>query len=175
MDNDKIAKNRIDEVEPLLKCYRRCLDDATSLSSRVSEARLKELAKDSSVTILKANKRILGAFFSTSLWKERLYPDGLSYREEDDLLSSFPHVGERIIYLDFLFLDPSFKGKGKGKDLLLTLLHRYEDSSFFLLLKEGDNIPFFAKNGFYPIRETKHGTLFVRPYQKQGICSDPRF
>ncbi len=175
MNNEKIAKIREDEVEPLLKCYRRCLDNAPSLMARVDEMRLRELAAERSLTILKENKRILGAFFSTSLWKERLFPSGLSYREEDDLLYSFPHQGERIIYLDFLFLDPSFWGKGKGKDLLFTLLHRYEDSTFFMVLKEGDNIPFFAMNGFYPLKQLDGGVLYVRPYQKQGICSAPRF
>ena len=175
MNNEKIARVKKDEIEAMLKCYRRCLDDSLSLGKRISEEELRLLGESGDITILKENKRVLGGFYATSLWKSRLFPYGLSYRDEDDLLSSFPHEDERIVYLDTLFLDPSFKGKGKGKDLLLTLLHRYEDSTFFLVLNEGDNLPFFLRNGFYLLKTIEKGPLYVRPYQKQGICSDPNF
>ncbi|MBQ4255295.1 MAG: GNAT family N-acetyltransferase [Bacilli bacterium] len=175
MNSEKIARVKKEEIEAMLKCYRRCLDDASSLSKRISEKELRTLAESGDITILKENKRVLGGFYATSLWKERLFPQGLSYREEDDLLSSFPHEDERIVYLDTLFLDPSFKGKGKGKDMLLSLLHRYEDSTFFLILNENDNMHFFLRNGFHYLKTIEKGPLYVRPYQKQGICSDPSF
>ena len=182
MSNEKIAKAKIEEKEALDKCFRRCLEqDGELFSYRLDQARLDELLQEGEVLIAKENKRVLGAIRCTSLWEGQLFPKTRSYSKSDEVLEGFPYRGERIVYLDFLFVDPSFRRKGKGKELLKTIFSRYEKTSFLLLLKESDPKEYFARFGFLPlygdygIESMENATLYVRPYTKTGICSDPAF
>ena len=182
MTNEKIAKAKIEEKEALDKCFRRCLEqDEELFSNRLDQARLDELLAEGEVLIAKENKRVLGAIRCTSLWEGHLFPKTHSYSKSDGVLEGFPYRGERIVYLDFLFVDPSFRRKGKGKELLKTIFSRYETTSFLLLLKEGDPKEYFTRFGFFPlygdygIESMENATLYVRPYTKTGICSDPAF
>ena len=182
MVNEKIAKAKIEEKEALDKCFRRCLaEDEDIFSSRLDQERLDALLQEGEILIAKENKRVLAAIHCSSLWEGYLFPKTHSFSKSDEVLEGFPYRGERIVYVDFLFVDPSFRRKGKGGEMLKTIFSRYEKSSFLLLLKEGDPKEYFRKFGFFPlygdygIESMENATVYVRPYTKTGICSDPAF
>ena len=182
MNNEKIAKGKIEEMEAIDKCYRRCLDETSpSFPNRLTQDRLNALIEEGEVLIDKENKRVFGAIRCTSVWSSELFPRSHSFAKSEAVLEGFTYAGERIVYIDFLFVDPSFRRKGRGKGLLKTVFSRYEEASFLLLLQEDEPKEFFLSLGFRPLLgdygvETLPGAaLYVRPYSKTGICSDPVF
>ena len=184
MENTKIAKAKREEKEAILKCARRVLayGEDSSLSSRINEASIEEDIENGDLRILKQNKRVLGAIKAVSNWGDRLFKDGRNYKKEMDVLDGFAYEGERIVYVDYLFVDPSFNRKKLGTSLMQTLFHHYEESSFLLLLTEKDCLAFFRAMGFYKAHidedlgfAIEKGRLYVRPIQKTGLCSQPLF
>lgn len=147
----------------------------------MDENRLCLSLDENEVVVLKENKRILGATRFTSIWEREFFPVSHSYAKASEILDDFPYRGESVVYLDFLFVDPSFRGNGRGKRMWEYCFHRYEKASFLVLLKENDPKDFFIKQGFVPLYrdygvENMGGvTLYVKPYTKTGICSDPSF
>lgn len=182
MASEKIAKAKPLEFALLSKCFRRVgIEDGEKLNRRIGEERLLALAEEGEVLILKSDKHILGAIAGTSRWENALFPLSHSYAKSDDVLDAFPYQGERVVYLDFIFIDPMDQRKGKGKELLNAYLHRYEETSFLVLLHDDDAIPFFTSMGFHPLfgngenEVMPEAKLFVKPFVKTGICSDPPF
>ena len=184
MENTKIAKCKIEEAEALLKCFRRVLayGPLSSLPNRLNEAKLLEDVKEGNLFILKQNKRVLGALQATSSWGKALFKEGSTYKKEMDVLDGFPYAGERIVLLDYLFIDPTFLRKKYGKSLMDTLFRRYEETSFLVSLGEEDCLAFFEKMGFHHLYLEKDlnlalrgGQIYVRPNVKEGLCSKPIF
>lgn len=183
MENTKIAKAKKEESEALLKCFRRveAYGPKSSLSFRLDETRILEDVNEERVYILKQNKRVLGAMMATSSWSNALFKQESSYKKEMEVLDAFAYQGERIVILDYLFVDPSFFRKKIGTSLMNTLLHHYEETTFLVCLTEEDCLPFFKKFGFrkLPLENLglplEKGEVYARPNQKGGLCSKPLF
>lgn len=183
MENQKIAKAKPEEGEAIRKCYRRVEEGLPghSFALRVNESRLDEDIAEGDLLIFKENKRVYGAIAFSSRWESKIFPKKRSYKEEDAILSEFPYQGERVVAIDYVFIDPVYRRKGYGKMLLNHVFHRYEEASFLLLLSQDDDIGFFESLGFRRIEREYDGQrmagskIYVRPYSKTGICSDPAF
>ncbi len=184
MANIKISKAKINESDITAKCFRRCLSSLQeSFSARLNEDKLLSNIQNGETVIIKEDKRVYGALRYTSLWGEAIFGKETTYQKESSILESFPYNEEGVTFIDYLFVDPSLRNKGHGTTLMKDLFRRHEEDSFLIVLFEDDEIKFFENLGFRPLNQfiinsknpLNGGRIYVKPFIKEGICSNPAF
>ncbi|WP_377890448.1 GNAT family N-acetyltransferase [Alkalihalobacillus sp. R86527] len=97
--------------------------------------------------------------------------------EEDEKITGYAFFSNgatnKEIFLESIYVHPSYQEKGIGKDLYLSGIERYENpTSISLTVYKGNkNITFYDKEGFNVINESKgdfcgHPVTFIKMTKK---------
>ncbi len=141
--------------------------------------RVKEIAKltwentYSSFIPLDIQKKTLKEAYSEDTMTNRFEKSMMLVAEEDENIKGYAFfsngANSQEIFLESIYVHPSFQGKGIGKDLYLSGIERYENpTSISLTVYKGNtNITFYEKEGFKVIKESKgdfcgHPVTFIK-------------
>lgn len=87
-------------------------------------------------------------------WIERSKPDSLGFFEKDKLagfvIASYHVQNKSNMYIDYLALDPEFRGSGLGSDLLKRLLENCykKNGSVHLYPERPELLNWYTRHGF---------------------------
>lgn len=107
---------------------------------------------------------------------EEIYGNDLP--KQNELLDRIGYYGEPLLFLESIFTDPFYKGKGNARSLFLSLVSSHKDATWLALLQTSrlSLLPFFKALGFKPYDYAPGGSLIlIRKKEKEGLCANPSF
>lgn len=179
---EKLTHYQPRDEKTFLKCFRRAEMDY--VTSYLSEEDLLSFAEDGTLWELKDGARPIGGIAYSHDVKSFLYPESHSEKKYFELLSSSGYRGEDVFFLAYLFIDPSYRGKKRAKELFRSAQSQSRLASWFTLLPESREPvrPFLKELGFFALPvppneaiEKEGCTLLLKKNLPSGLCDESAF
>ena len=140
------------------------------------EEALKKAVEERRAYALKDGSKIISLASFSFFPLEEIY--GNDVAKQNEFLDAISYYGEPLLYLEAIFTDPFYKGKGNARSLFLSMVSSHKDATWLSLLPASrlPLLPFFKTLGFKGYDYTEKGALIlVRKKEKEGLCANPSF
>ena len=140
------------------------------------EESLKKAVEERRAYALKDGSKIISLASFSFFPLEEIY--GNDVAKQNEFLDAISYYGEPLLYLEAIFTDPFYKGKGNARSLFLSMVSNHKDATWLSLLPASrlSLLPFFKTLGFKGYDYTEKGALIlVRKKEKEGLCANPSF
>lgn len=127
-------------------------------------------------------EKVLNEAYSNEEMNNRLTSSLSLVAEENNEILGYAFFSGNLtveeVFLESLYVNPIHQGKGVGKQLFVTGLSKYEESTSISLTvyKGNPNISFYEKQGFSVVKEIQ-GDFFKHPVvfllMKKNVVSNP--
>ena len=141
------------------------------------------LSEDCHGVIAKGRNKSLGFALASHDLRAIAFPQSKSARKEVDVLDRIGAQEENVMVVQGLYVDPTHRRQGLGKELFLALSSRYPNSTWIALVNEEDHAAkaFFLACGFTdfgPLESAEAGanpSLFAKKYRPLGLCREAKW